>query len=802
MHKRVLSVTALAAVALGSVVVATPASAADADVRINEVQSNSATGAADFVELVNAGAEPVDVSGWRLVDGDPERTPDLLPAGTVLQPGAFLVVEPTFGLGANDAAVLSDDAGVQIDAYAWTEHAFTEGRLPDGTGAFVDTEPTPGAANVARAATVEPEPVETGIRVNEVLSNDPVLADFVELTNVGETAVDVSRWILRDSDPLSTLRIAEGTIVEPGAFVVIETNATADGFGLGSNDEISVITEDGTGLADSYAWTDHAASEGRVPDGTGAFVDTEVTRGQANVERRIASPVVINEVESNGDPVSDWVELANTDTTSTVDVSGWTIRDADPTNPSITLPEGTEIESGGYLGIRTDAPEDFFGLGGTDRVTVRDETGAVVDTFGWSGHAATTYGRCPDMTGAFAVTAASTFELVNDCALVEEPVSDTIPWPYGQDVQDAVAPGTWGEDMSGLDHAADGTLFAVNNDDGEIFEMAGGDGQPYVIARSWVPRYPDGTGQPDAEGISVAGDGAILLSTERDNTASNVSRPSVLRVELGEDGASTTTHEWNLTALTGPLGANAGIEAIEWISDADATGLGIVDASGATYDPAAYGPHLGGIVAFAVEATGELHLAVLEEDGGMTLLQTTRPGPAVSVVMGLDWRAGGNLLWALCDEACDNRLSTLAIVDGLLTWQADVGAPAAMPSAYTNEGLAIEYCDVADVTPTVLWISDTAHEGVSLRVAPGADCVAAEPTPEPSAPAPVPTDGPIVEDGDGDGGGVDVVDQAGQGGHGSLPRTGADAGAWLLALAMLLVVAGAAIAVRSSRRRA
>lgn len=797
MHKRVLSATALAAIALGSVAVATPASAADADVRINEVQSNGDS--PDFIELFNAGTTDVDISGWDVVDDGVNRTPEAIPADTVLEPGGFLVIQPGFGLGGADTVTLTDGAGTVIDSRQWFEHAISDGRIPDGTGDFTTTESTPGAPNVARVV-VELEPVETGIRVNEVLSDGDV-PDFVELTNVSSDDVDISSWILRDNDPLSTLRIAEGTVVAPGAFVVIETNVTADGFGLGANDEINVITEDGTGLAATYAWTEHATSEGRIPDGTGAFVDTEVTRGQANVERRIASPVVINEVESNGDPISDWVELANTDTTSTVDVSGWTIRDSDPENPTITLPEGTQIESGGYLGVRTDAPEDFFGLGGTDRVTVRDETGAVIDSFGWSGHAATTYGRCPDMTGAFEVTTASTFELVNDCTVVEEPVYDTIDWPYGQEVQDAVAPGTWGEDMSGLDQAADGTVFAVNNDDGEIFEMAGGDGDLYTIAQSWVPTYPNGTGQPDAEGISVAGDGAILLSTERDNTASNVSRPSVLRVELGADGASTTTHEWNLTALTGPLGANAGIEAIEWISDADATSLGIVDATGAAYDPASYGPHLGGIVAFAVEATGNLHLAVLEEDGGMTLLQTTRPGPAVSVVMGLDWRAGGNLLWALCDEACDNRLSQLSIVDGLLAWQADVLPPAAMPTAYTNEGLVVQYCDVADVTPTTLWISDTAHEGVSLRVAPGADCVAAEPEPSEPAPSqPAPTDPtptapapttPVVDDQAGDQGGT-------------LPQTGSEGAVGIVALALLLVAAGALLARRGSvlRRRA
>ena len=91
MHKRALSVAALTAVAIGSVAVATPAVAADADVRINEVQSNSSVGAPDFVELVNAGASDVDVSGWILRDSD-DANAHVVPAGTILAPGAFLVL--------------------------------------------------------------------------------------------------------------------------------------------------------------------------------------------------------------------------------------------------------------------------------------------------------------------------------------------------------------------------------------------------------------------------------------------------------------------------------------------------------------------------------------------------------------------------------------------------------------------------------------------------------------------------------------------------------------------------------------
>ncbi|MGO2613328.1 lamin tail domain-containing protein [Corynebacterium flavescens] len=103
-----------------------------------------------------------------------------------------------------------------------------------------------------------------------------------------------------------------------------------------------------------------------------------------------SSPVVVNEVESNGDPIGDFVELANKDTNNSVDISGWSLVDDKGKNP-IVLPEGTEIESGGYYVIYTEAKdhastsntyggEDHFGLGKDDSVTLSDATGAVVDS--------------------------------------------------------------------------------------------------------------------------------------------------------------------------------------------------------------------------------------------------------------------------------------------------------------------------------------------------------------------------------------------------------------------------------------
>ncbi|MGO1769171.1 MAG: lamin tail domain-containing protein [Microbacterium sp.] len=567
------------------------------------------------------------------------------------------------------------------------------------------------------------------IRINEVQSSSETDApDFVELTNAGAEAVDVSGWILRDDDDAHAAVVPDGTVLEPGAFLVIEPDSGDDGFGLGKNDEARLFAPDGETLVDEYAWTDHAASEGRIPDGTGDFVDTEPTPGEPNAVREeeddegdgetAETPVVLNEIETNGDPIGDWIELANTDQESSADVSGWTIVDGDPSHDPIVLPEGTEIESGGYLGVLT---EPDFGLGGEDSVTIADADGAIVATHEWSEHSPTTIARCPDMTGEFADSAGGTFELPNTCGDVEQPDVDVEPWPFGDEVRDAVAPGTWGDDMSGMDIAPDGTIYAVNNDNGEIFRLAGGP-ETYTVDRSWEPTYPDGTGTPDGEGITVGDDGAVYLATERNNDASDVSRPSILRVELGETGA-TTTNEWNLKDITGELGANGGAEAVEWISDEDATAAGLADVDGRAYDPAAYGEHFGGVFAAGIEQTGRIHVVVLEADGGITELQTIGNSEAVPNVMGLDWRAGGNELWALCDEVCDNRSAVFEIADGAFERRAEYAAPTGMNPAYTNEGLAMAWCaSDPQADPSVFWMSDSAHEGVSLRVADGADC--------------------------------------------------------------------------------
>lgn len=418
------------------------------------------------------------------------------------------------------------------------------------------------------------------------------------------------------------------------------------------------------------------------------------------------SPVVINEVESNGDPVGDWVELANTDEVNSVDISGWSILDDDDDHTPIVFPEGTEIESGGYFSFYTDQEDDGFGLGGNDSVRLYDAEGQLVEETTWEGHAATTWGRVPDMTGEFAVTGEPTRDAANIAEGETEPVADA-EWPFDpQTIKDVDLGEEFSiEDFSGIDFDANGRAWVVNNDEGGLlaldYDVASG---KYTVAGQWNLKYPDGSGLPDAEGITVAEDGSLYVATERDNASKNVSRPSVLHfaAPTSESGDLAAEQEWNLAEFTGEIGANSGLEAI--------SALG------------------GGEFAVGVEANGEVLFVDLSGDAPVLKQRYQSPFEGV---MALDYDADSGVLRALCDEVCEGASVELTKADGEWKATSEVQARPAEMDNVANEGFAThtfagECTDGKQEETTVfLWADDGVTEGIPFRAAENtrtADC--------------------------------------------------------------------------------
>lgn len=131
------------------------------------------------------------------------------------------------------------------------------------------------------------------------------------------------------------------------------------------------------------------------------------------IQFHIALPSIkINEVESNGGTPGDWVELINTGTTN-VDLSGFTIKDDNDTH-IFTIASGTTIMPGQAIAFDVDP---VYGLGAADMARVFTASGVLLDSYSWTSHAATTYGRCPNGTGAFINMTTTTKGAANDCSI-------------------------------------------------------------------------------------------------------------------------------------------------------------------------------------------------------------------------------------------------------------------------------------------------------------------------------------------------------------------------------------------------
>ncbi|HTJ34739.1 MAG TPA: lamin tail domain-containing protein [Dactylosporangium sp.] len=542
------------------------------------------------------------------------------------------------------------------------------------------------------------------VRINEVESSGGTPGDWVELYNAGTAAADISGWVVKDNDDTHVFTVPATTTIAPGAFLVLDVESA---FGLGAADSARLFLPDGT-LADSYTWTAHAATTyGRCPDGTGDFATTAApTRGAANdCGGPAPSSVRINEVESNGGTPGDWVELVNT-AAAPIDVSGWVVKDNDDTHV-FTIAAGTSIAAGGFLALDVDP---VFGLGSADSARLFQPGGALVDSYSWTAHAATTYGRCPDGKGDFTTTTVDTKGKANACP-GQTPAS---PWPGGAAVSTVDAANTFGTNLSGLAYEGQNVLWAVKNGPGTLYRLSW-DGAQWSPAATYLLHYPDGTGDLDSEGVTLAG-GAVYVSTERNNANNGVSRPAVERFEPVAGASSlNAVREWNLTADLPAVAANSGLEGITFVPDAYLTAHGFRDEhTGAAYDPATYPGHGDGLFLVGLEANGSVYAYALADDGSFTRVATVASG--FPSVMDLQYEPETGHVWAVCDDTCQGRTATLDIdATGRFAVTNVFERPAGMPN-YNNEGFAVapqSECQAG--LKRAWWSDDTGDEGHALR---------------------------------------------------------------------------------------
>ncbi len=315
-------------------------------------------------------------------------------------------------------------------------------------------------------------------------------------------------------------------------------------------------------------------------------------------------------------------------------------------------------------------------------------------------------------------------------------------WPGPGEVRVVDRGGVFGENLSGVHLEAfpgdaaladppEGVLWAVLNWPSTLFRLVR-DGSDWIPdpADGWGEgrplRYPDGSGDPDAEGVVRVVHGpwaGVYVATERDNDHRGVSRNAVLRFDpdaaagLASGEALVATHAWDLNALLPTTGPNLGIEAITWIPASFLVAAGFRERGAeAPWTPGPEAREGGGLFAVGLEATGEIFFLVLDHLEGRAHVVDRVP-THMDGVMALHFDADTGELWAACDDNCSGRMAVLAIEAG----EAGVRVvryhdpPAALPEL-NHEGFTLaplSWC--RNGARPAWWTDDDESGGVAIR---------------------------------------------------------------------------------------
>lgn len=577
---------------------------------------------------------------------------------------------------------------------------------------------------------------DTNIVINEIMTKDPNKGpDYVELFNKGNEVVDLTGWYIFDDEDRSDKVIKlDGVVLNPGEVFVLEEN-NHFAFGLGKDDQVRLFNANGD-LIDSYVWSGSHPKEvfARNPL-TGQMEEAKASKGKINpVSKKEEFPkeensessqspykdnVVINEIESK-DPSggNDYAEIYN-NTDKAIDISGWYILDNDPKHkkdPAYLVKEGTSVPAKGFFVFEENV--DFnFGLGGDDEVNLYDKDDKLVDKFAWKSHANGTYARIPDGRGDFVDGKATKGKSNAIQEQTEKEINvETINWPGIDEVKVLDETSIFDlKDLSGLD-SHDGWIYGVNNKEGRfvIFKVVndqvifapGFDNKGKAVKFIKDANNPKAIG-PDSEGITVDSNGRVYLAVERDNGEKNINKNMILQVAdpFKDKKEMVADKEWNITNLLPDVGANLGIETIEWVSFDNLNGLLYDQKNNKALDKNDYpNAYANGIFFVGLEANGHVYALVLEEDGKAEVISEIETG--LGGVMSMDFDLENNVLWANADNDYNNIHNIIQFNGSKIPKIVHVKAPKDMNIDLNNEGFMIDPEVSEDGLRPTYWFMD------------------------------------------------------------------------------------------------
>ncbi len=345
----------------------------------------------DYIELHNGSTEKADISGYGLSDSLLEGAKYVFPAGTVLEPGAYVVVwcggeaedgmHAPFKLSAGEEAVLFDASGRPLDTAVL--NSVDSGMVLRREGeVWTQAKPCPGypktEEGMAEYEASLKETEDIGLYINEFMASNATTicdsfgsySDWIELYNSTDADMDISGFGISDnlSQPMK-YRFPDGTTIAAKGYLVVfcsgnegmQNGELHAPFGLRSYGEDVVIANRAGRIIDSYSFKNQETdvSMARIPDGAGEFQsNSQPSPGYPNTgagysafdaaNRLSLGGVYISEFGgSTGSVASDWVELHNS-TGSAVSLAGYGLSN-NPKNPAKWVFPDISIEPGEYL---------------------------------------------------------------------------------------------------------------------------------------------------------------------------------------------------------------------------------------------------------------------------------------------------------------------------------------------------------------------------------------------------------------------------------------------------------------------
>ena len=277
---------------------------------INEVLNNpinEQTG--EFIELLNLGDAPIELSGLSITDGD--QIDALVPRNggpTVLPAGGFaLVIDSGFagdftipagaivvttadshlgnGLSVSDPISVLEADGVSVIDTWWAPFNPGNGTSAEKVASSAGDVPanwqpcscangaSPGLANCVSSAPVASG--STSLVITEVMANplNEGTGEYLEVLNTGSTSIDLVGLVVDDGDGYDAIVASGGSsVVAAGAYALVldadyasdytipagVTLVTVDdaaiGSGLATNDAVTLYEADGYTVIDSYSF--------------------------------------------------------------------------------------------------------------------------------------------------------------------------------------------------------------------------------------------------------------------------------------------------------------------------------------------------------------------------------------------------------------------------------------------------------------------------------------------------------------------------------------------------------------------